>query len=389
MNEQTVNQASEQSTALDAVITESGLQLTEAEAIKQSYLPYFEQLNDIKEQATKINFEQPTDVDETIARELRLKLVKIRTGSEDVKKERKQIHMLKGNLEQSAWNLIRDTCLLDEEKFSAVEKRREIEEKQRKENLCIERETAVEPYGADVEHIALGEMSEEVWENYFNGVKASYEQKVAAEQKAEEDRIAKEQAAADERARIQEENQRLQKEAEAKEKAMQEEREKTEAERKALEEKLRLEAEAKEKELADAREKAKAEQKALEEKARQEAEEVERKAEEERQRVEAERETERKAAEEAARKEAEEKAKIEAELQAAKDAKAAAETKREAIVQAELSKGDKEKFQTILVDLGNLKDKYEFQSDEYKEKQSGINDLIDKIIAYYQDNQSN
>ena len=165
----------------------------------------------------------------------------IRTGSEDVKKERKQIHMLKGNLEQSAWNLIRDTCLLDEEKFSAVEKRREIEEKQHKENLRIERENAVEPYGADVEHIALGEMSEEVWENYFNGVKVSHEQKAAAELKAEENRIAAEQAAADERARIQEENERLQKEAKAKEEQLAKERAEAEKKLALLKKKKRLE----------------------------------------------------------------------------------------------------------------------------------------------------
>ncbi len=364
MNNQPAIIAPEQSAALDTVINESGLQLTEAEAIKQSYLPYFEQLVEIKEQATKINFDKPSDIDETIARELRLKLVKIRTGSEDIKKERKQIHMLKGNLEQSAWNLIRDTCLLDEEKFSAVEKRREIEEKQRKENLRIERENAVEPYGADTEHIALGEMSEEIWENYFNGVKVSYEQKAAAELKAEEDRIAVEQAKADERARIQEENERLQKEAEAKERAMKAERE------------------AAEKKLAEEQAKAEAERKALQEKAYKEAEEAQRLAEAQRQKV----ETERKAAEEVARKEAQAKAKIEAELQVVKDVKAAAEAKRQELIQAELSKGDKQKFQTILDDLAALKTKYQFESDKYKEKHFGVNDLIDKIIAHYQEN---
>ena len=357
MENQATPVVTQQSTALDAVIIESGLQLDEAETIKQSYLPYFEQLAEIKEQASKIDFDNSTDIDETISRELRLKLVKIRTGSKDVKDDRKKIHSLKANLEQSAWNLIKDTCLLYEEKFSAVEKRREIEEKQRKENLRIERESAVEPYGADTEHIALGEMSEEVWENYFNGVKVSHEQKAAAELKSEEDRIAVEQAAADERSRIQEENERLQKEAEVKEKAMKAERE------------------AAEKKLAEEQAKAEVERLALEEKARKEAEAVRQKA-----------IVERKVIEEATRKEAEEKAKIEAELQAAKDAKAAAEAKSEAIVQAELSKGDVEKFKTILSDLTALKTKYQFESDEYKEKHFGVNGLIDKIIAHYQQN---
>ena len=353
MSEETVNQAPGQSTALDVVITESGLQLNEAEAIKQSYLPYFEQLNDIKEQATKINFDEPTDIDEKIARELRLKLVKIRTGSEDVKKERKKIHSLKANLEQSAWNLIKDTCLLDEEKFSAVEKRREIEEKQRKENLRIEREAAVEPYGADIEHIALGEMSEEVWNNYFSGVKASHEQRVAAELKAEEDKVAAEQAAADERARIQEENERLQAEVEAKEVIM------------------KVEREAAEEKLAEEQARAEAGREAQEEKQRKDAEGAARKE-----------ETLRRVADELASKQVA----AEAELQAKRDAEAKEEADKQAVIQAELSKGDAEKFKTILADLAALKTKYQFESDEYKEKHFGVNGLIDKIIAHYQEN---
>src|SRR3990172_10268602 len=93
--------------ALSKIVEESGLQLNEAETIKQSYLPYFIQIAEIKEQAKKINFENPNELDEKIARDLRLKTVKIRTGSEIIKDERKRIHSLKANIEQAAWNLVK------------------------------------------------------------------------------------------------------------------------------------------------------------------------------------------------------------------------------------------------------------------------------------------
>lgn len=371
----------QQSTALDAVISDSGLQLSESEAIKQSYIPYFDQMAEVKEQASKINFEQPTDIDEKIARELRLKLVKIRKGSEDVKKDRKKIHSLKANLEQSAWNLIKDTCLLEENKFQAVEKRGEIAEANRKETLRLAREAAVEKYGADTEYIALGEMSEEVYIAYFNGVKAVYEQRVAAELRVEEDRVAREQAAENERNRMKAENERLQKETAAKDAQLAKERAEAaqvQAVKDAQLAKERAEAVAKEEALAAA-----VEAKRLEEHKKSE---------------DARKETERKFQLEVNAKNellAQEKAKAEAqnkvneELQAKAEAVKAAKAKEEAdkqeaiqvAMQAELSKGDTEKFRTILNDLSVLKTKYQFESDRYKAKHFELNGLIDKIIA--------
>ena len=178
--------------ALEKVITESGLQLTDAEQIKQSYTPFFNQLAAIKSDATKINFETPTEIDETIARELRLRTVKIRTGSNQVKDERKKIHLLRGNLEQSAYNLIKSTCELDEERFMQVEKRRELLEKARKAELKKERTEKLLPYCEVAEQLPLGEMNEQAFTDMFNGYKAVHDAKIEAEAKLERERIANE-----------------------------------------------------------------------------------------------------------------------------------------------------------------------------------------------------
>lgn len=219
----------------------------------------------------------------------RLKTVKIRTGSEAVKDERKKVHLLRGNLEQDSWNLIKSTCLLSEETFAQVEKASERKEATRKANLKAERSELIKPYTEQFEIYPLGEMSQDSFDDLLNGMKLAHEAKIEAFRKAEEERIAREKAEAEERERIRVENERLKSEAIQKEKEMQAERAKAEAERKAIEakaekERKALEAKAKaERELAEAKlraereanEKLQAEIKAkadAEEKAKREAE---------------------------------------------------------------------------------------------------------------------
>lgn len=165
---------------LDEVVTSSGLQIQEGEEIKQSYLPFIQELAEHQAASTKINFESPTEIDETIARELRKKVVKIRTGAEAVKDSRKKIHLLKGNLEQAAYNLIAASCKLTEEVFTNVEKAREIAERKRVAALQIERAELLTPYGVEnTAHLNLGTMDTEMWEFFLNGTKAKFEAKEA------------------------------------------------------------------------------------------------------------------------------------------------------------------------------------------------------------------
>ena len=247
---------------LTKVVNESGIQPIEAETIKTSYAPYFVQLTEIKEASTKINFENPTDIDEKIARDLRLKLVKVRTGSESIKDERKRIHLLKSNAEQAAWNLIKANCLVDEERFMQVEKKRELAEKARKEALKVERIEVLQPYKDFVsfDFIDLGAMNDEAFTNLLNGAKLSLESKLAADKKAEEERLAAIEAEKKRQAAIEAENLKLKSEAEAKEKALAAEREKVAKEQKAAAEKAA-------KEKAEIEAKAKLEREAAEKKA--------------------------------------------------------------------------------------------------------------------------
>lgn len=252
-----------ENTELEKVVLESGLELSEGEQIKQSYLPFFIQIAEIKEEAKKINFENPTELDEKIARELRLRTVKIRTGSATIKDERKKIHLLRGNLEQSSWNLIKTGCELEEEIFLQVEKKREIAEKLRKENLKNARLELLNEVCDNAEVYPLSEMEEESFSDLLAALTLAKQQKEEREQaeleRIECERIEREKAIEAQRL----ENERLKAEAEKIEKELEAEREKARKEKEAIELKAKQEAEAAEKKLAEERKKAQEEKDAI------------------------------------------------------------------------------------------------------------------------------
>lgn len=225
------------------IVKSSGLAIEEGEQIKQSYLPFITDLALIQEQSEKINFKNPTEIDEEIARTLRLKTVKIRTGASDLKDSRKRVHLLKGNLEQAAYNLIAASCKLTEETFVNVEKAREIAEKKRKAELKEKRIGILLEFVDNPEIYPLGEMDEADFDNLVNGLDLAKKAKIKAEKEAEELKIKLEKEAEIERQRVLAENEKLKKEAEEKEKQLAKER--AEAQKKLDEQKAKADAEAK------------------------------------------------------------------------------------------------------------------------------------------------
>ena len=214
-----------ESTELDKEIQKAGLAIQEGEDIKKSYQPFLNQLAEIQTLAEGINFDTPELRDEQLARELRLKTVKIRTSSADLKDSRKKVYLLKGNLEQAAFNLIAASCKLAEESLLNVEKAREIAEAKRIQEDYTTRQIILSDF-TEIMPMGLGEMSQDVFDNYLTGVKIAYQAKKDAEAKAEAERLAKIEAERIENERIRQENERLQKEAEERERLAKIERKK-------------------------------------------------------------------------------------------------------------------------------------------------------------------
>lgn len=250
---------------LDLIVKNSGLEITEGEQIKLSYQPFLIQLAEIHEQSTKINWQNPAELDESIARNLRLKTVKIRTGASDLKDERKRSYLLRGNLEQACYNLIAATCKVAENDFTNVEKAREIAEAKRVEELRIARTVELSRLGwGGSMNLNVGKLDDQTYNAMLAGLKKAEEDRIAEEKRIEAERIAREKAAEEERKRMIAENERLRKEAEEKEKALAVECARVEAERKAADDKARKEREAAAKKLAEEQAKADAERKRLE-----------------------------------------------------------------------------------------------------------------------------
>ena len=337
---------------------EFGLEVEQVSTIEQAFLPKIQEREALIEIYEQLITSELTPELCRQAKEVRLKLVKVRTGISDIHKTQKAFFLSAGRF-VDAWKN-KETLPVEqmEEKLSEIENYYVNIERAKKAQLQAERLLEVSKY---TEHPAnaLCDMETQVYEAYLQGLKVAHNAKIESEAKVESERLAAIETERLEQIRIKEENARLQKEAE--EKRIRDDKRNTELrpfivfirdyskmlnmteddykkefseikkgaelqwefERK---EQIRKQAEAeqKEKDLAAERAKAESERKAIEAKAQKEREESEQLL-----------LAERKAYEEKLRAEMEAVRKVAAELEAKKQAEAEAVAKRTAEILAE------------------------------------------------------
>lgn len=271
-----------------------GIEESKAADIAAQFKPMLDKMVELETEYNEV-VALPIEEAATPARNLRLKYVKVRTGTDKIHKEQKAFYLSAGRFVDGWKNAQLFASEGIEKKLEDIELYAANKEKERIAELQAARELELQPYEVEnVSSLQLGTMAESVWNNFLAGTKQGYENKKEAERIVEEQRLAAIEA---ERIRIEEqrlENERLKKEAEEKEAALQAERLLAEQKRKAMEETARIEREAAEKKLAAERA------------------ESERKL-----------QAERKAAADKLAKEQEAARKLAAELQAKKDAEAA------------------------------------------------------------------
>jgi len=349
---------------------EYGLTETKAKEIEAMFRPMLDRMVELEMEFNEIIKLEITEETCRKARELRLKYVKVRTGTAAIHKELKDFY-LKGGRFVDGWRnaqLFASQGL--EEKLSSIENYYENLEKKRIAKLQEKRASELEGYEVDFIPDNLGQMSNSVWQNFILGTKTNYEARKEAERKAEKERqeqirldkresdrkekilpyqeywqgiidagtlrdlsdevfeevfkkvIVEKKDDDEKRKRIQKENERLKKEAEEREKQ------------------ARKEAEKRAKEEADRQKKLEAERKEREEKERKEREAYEAKLKKERE------EREKAEAELRAKKEAEERARVEAELKALKEE----QERKKAESKARLAP-DKKKLEKLIYDI--------------------------------------
>lgn len=253
---------------------EYGLESDQVATIEQAFAPKIAERDGLVEIYQQVITKELTPELCAEARQIRMKLVKVRTGIAEIHKTQKAFFLAAGRF-VDAWKN-KETAPVEqmEENLEKIENHFINLEKERIAKLEAERIEQLRQY-TEIIPMSLGLMQEDVFQAYLSSQKKAYEDRIAAEKQAELDRIAREKAEAEERERIRVENERLKKEAEEREKAIEAER--IEAEKKLEAE--RSEAAAKQKAIEEAarieREKAEAERVKLENelKARQKAEE--------------------------------------------------------------------------------------------------------------------
>ncbi len=162
-----IDKISNKDTAMDNVVQYSGLNPESAQESKAKYLPFLGQISEIVEEARTINYLNPTKQDEQTAANLRKRTVKIRTSAATLKDERKKIHLLRGNLEQSAYNLIKSDCELIEESFRLIENYSENQRIEKEEKLKSERLAQITPYLENPEFYPIEKMDQATFDQFL------------------------------------------------------------------------------------------------------------------------------------------------------------------------------------------------------------------------------
>ena len=315
---------------LAKILTDSGLAADKAGAIIETLAPLVEQAGDLCREAETITVtaaDQLTEMRQ--AREIRLKLVKVRTGAEAARKVLKADALALGRAIDACGNWIKNQTEPVEARLMECELFAERAEARRKQKVRDERYALLAEVGpVDAAIVStLGDMKQDAFEQMLDGAKLAKKAREEAEAKAESDRQAREKAEADERERLRKENERLKAERAEQDRLAAEAAERERKAREEIVEKARKEREAAEQAARVEREKAELERRKVEEQAKREREAAEAKYRKEREEREAKLQQEREAREKIEREQRErdaaEKKRRDAEARAAKKAAAA------------------------------------------------------------------
>lgn len=187
---------------------EYNLDVSQANEISEAFRPKLIEMNQLIPEYTELIKQETTPETAKQAKELRLKLVKIRTGTDKIHKEQKEKYLKPGKF-VDAWRTAQQFASEEmESELAAKEKHFERLEEIRKDNLNKERQEVLKRLGVtNVSVMRYGDLPNDVWEKYLEGEKISIEA-------AKEASKAKELEAAEAAERLKEENERLRKESE-------------------------------------------------------------------------------------------------------------------------------------------------------------------------------
>jgi hypothetical protein len=208
------------------------IEQSKAEQIKNTFEPMVERLEEFEISFNDIIKEAKNGITEMVilkAKDLRERIAKVRTASENIRKEQKAEHLLAGRAIDGVANIIKWAIQDKEKNLKNIEQHYELQEKARKEVLQAERVALLKEYVDNAQDINLADMDDEIWQIYYAQKKSQYEERCKEEQavkeRQEQERL--------ERVALEEENHRLReqinKEEQAKKRADEAQRKKRDA----------------------------------------------------------------------------------------------------------------------------------------------------------------
>ena len=243
----------EQNNELVAVVKRNNLPDESGQSLLVRFHPFFSEAQSLIDRANEISVTDATQVTEMKqSRAMRLALRAVRINIEKTRKELKEESLRTGKAIDGMANILKYLIEPVEERLENAEKFAERAEAKRKEELRVERESFLKPFGVDTSFYDLGSMPEKSWKQLFEASRLEHEARQVAIREAEVKRIAAEQARIEKERKLREENEKLRRDAEkekrlAEEKRIAAEKVRIEQERKLREEneKVRREAEKK------------------------------------------------------------------------------------------------------------------------------------------------
>jgi len=191
---------------LQEVVKTSGLpDLTKAEKIASNYAPFFNQVSE--QSAILKTLKKGVKEDVEGARRVRIDLGKIASATEAQKKIDKEIVLIETRFIDSLNNTVVNAARLTQAEAKEIEDHFENIEKQRIQQLQIDRVSMLTPFYEDAHMMNLSSMDEEVFQAYFDKKKQDFEfieeakkqaelKRIKDEKQAEIERIAKEKSIA-------------------------------------------------------------------------------------------------------------------------------------------------------------------------------------------------
>lgn len=134
---------------------EYGLEKNEAEQISKVFLPMIDKMEEMEKEYNEIVKLEPTDSNCKKAKELRLRFVKIRTGTDDIHKKAKAYYLNGGRFVDGFKNTVTFAIQGKEDELKKLENHFENLEKERLAKLQEERIKLISQYVLDYEHLQL------------------------------------------------------------------------------------------------------------------------------------------------------------------------------------------------------------------------------------------